>query len=32
MNTIIVAGSVVLIAIIGTIFFKYQDKRLANNE
>lgn len=32
MNTIIVAGSVVLIAIIGTIYFKYQDKRLAKNE
>ena len=32
MNTIIVAGSVVLIAIIGTIYFKYQDRRLAKNE
>ena len=32
MNTIIVAGSVVLIAIIGTIYLKYQDKRLAKNE
>ena len=32
MNTIIVAGSVVLIAIIGTIYLQYQDKRLAKNE
>lgn len=32
MNTLIVAGSVLLIAIIGTIIFKYQDKRLAKNE
>ena len=28
MNTIIVASSVVLIAIIGTIYFKYQDHKL----
>lgn len=27
MNTLIVAGSIVLIAIVGTIFFKYQDWR-----
>ena len=26
MNTIIVAGSVLLIAIVGTIYFKIQDK------
>ena len=32
MNTIIVAGSVVLIAITGTIYFKYQDRRLAKKE
>lgn len=25
MNTLIVAGSMVLVAIIGTIYFKYQD-------
>lgn len=26
MNTIIVAGSIVLIAIVGTIYLKYQDR------
>ena len=30
MNTIIVAGSVVLIAIVGTIYLKYRDHRLAD--
>ncbi|SFO45728.1 hypothetical protein SAMN04487852_101262 [Prevotella sp. tf2-5] len=29
MNTLIVAGSVVLIAIIGTIILKYRDHKLA---
>jgi hypothetical protein len=32
MNTLIVAGSILLIAIIGTIFFKYQDRKVANQE
>ena len=27
MNTLIVSGSVVLIAILGTLFFKYQDRQ-----
>ena len=30
MNTIIVSVSVVLIAVIGTIFFKYQEGRVSN--
>lgn len=32
MNTLIVVGSILLIAIIGTIFFKYQDRKVANQE
>lgn len=32
MNTLIVAGSVLLIAIGGTIFFKYQDSKLAKKD
>ena len=29
MNTLIVSGSIVLIAIIGSIYFKYKDRQLA---
>ena len=29
MNTLIVAGSILLIAIGGTLFFKYQDRKMA---
>ena len=29
MNTLIVVGSVLLIAIGGSLFFKYQDKKMA---
>lgn len=32
MNTLIVAGSILLVAIIGTIYFKYQDRKIANQE
>ena len=32
MNTLIVAVSVLLIAIGGTIFFKYQDRKLAKKD
>ena len=32
MNTLIVAGSILLVAIIGTIYFKYQDCKIANQE
>jgi hypothetical protein len=32
MNTLIVAGSILLIAIGGTLFFKYQDRKLAKQD
>ena len=32
MNTLIVAGSILLIAIAGTIYFKYLDHKIANQE
>ena len=32
MNTLIVAGSILLIAIVGTIYLKYQDRKMANQE
>lgn len=31
MNTLIVAGSMALLAIVGYIYFKYQDRRIQNN-
>ena len=32
MNTLIVAGSILLIAIVVSIFFKYQDWKMAKNK
>lgn len=31
MNTLIVAGSMALLAIVGYIYFKYQDRHIQNN-
>lgn len=32
MNTLIVAGSILLIAIVGSIYFKYQDHKMAKQK
>ena len=32
MNTLIVAGSVVLIAVVGSLILKYQDRQLAKKD
>ena len=32
MNTLIVAGSILLVAIAGSIYFKYQDRKLADQD
>ena len=32
MNTLIVAGSILLVVIVGSIYFKYQDWKMAKNK
>lgn len=32
MNTLLVAGFILLIAVIGSLYFKYQDWKMANQE